>query len=276
MMLSPHAVLAFLALLALVSADSPVSRHWTPLQGADPLSLATLPVECIDAHGNSLRIGTGWIVASNRGPFLITNWHIIEAGATLRVYHRPSEGVALVPVDEPLRRPDGSRRWAQHKRLGTKVDVVALPLREHSSVKMHALNTADFLDDLMVKPTSSVTIIGYPKGQMTQTLPFWKTGHLASDPAYFPKPNDINILYVDATTSSGMSGSLVAVRVNGPYVSSGGGLVADSKPVHTRLLGIFSGVLGEKTPEGLKDLGTHIGIIWPLDVLNELEYICCD
>lgn len=107
---------------------------------------------------------------------------------------------------------------------------------------------------------------------MTQTLPFWKTGHLASDPAYYPKENGIDVLYVDATTTPEMSGSPVIVRVNGPYVSSGGGLVADGKAVHTRILGVFLGVLGEKTPEGIKDLGTHIGVIWPLNILNELEY----
>lgn len=268
------ALLLVIATALCIAADSgsSLSTNWVPLDGADPISLATLPVACVDSNGNTLGIATGWVMTSDVGTFLITNFHVIKGGASLRIFHRPAQGYKLVPIDEPLYRADGRRRWAQHKRLGTKVDVVAIPLREHPDVKIHALNLGEFHDDLMVRPATMLSIVGYPKGQMAQTTPFWKAGHLASDPAYYPKPNDIDILYVDATTTPGMSGSPVLVRVNGPYVRSGGGLVADGKPVHTRMLGIFSAVLGEKTPEGIKDLGTHIGIIWPLNVLAELEY----
>lgn len=126
--------------------------------------LATLPVACMDAHGNTLRIGTGWLLMSADGPFLVTNYHVIDGGASLRVYHRTATGATFTPINEPLWLADGRRRWAQHKRLGSAIDVVALPVQEHSGIKLHALNPADFPDDLMVRPATSVTIVGYPKG----------------------------------------------------------------------------------------------------------------
>jgi hypothetical protein len=104
-----------------------------------------------------------------------------------------------------------------------------------------------------------VFIIGFPLGlKNLDSLPIWKTGHIASDPN--TNFNHQRLLLVDATTRSGMSGSPVVYRAFGQYETSDG-LISIYGPPATKLVGMYSGRLRENA---------EIGFVWKPDVIENV------
>jgi hypothetical protein len=102
-------------------------------------------------------------------------------------------------------------------------------------VKLFPFDPANYLNDLMVMPGFSVSIIGFPNGMTTAgKFAIWKTGHLASDIVL-----DVGgspQFMIDATTRPGMSGSIVFIRMS-PYITTNG---MTNVGIGSQFLGIYT------------------------------------
>ena len=267
------------------------------------LSLTTTHVQVI----NDLKINLGHATAffyenQNTQLFLITNWHVVagrepsnpsesKTGAVplvlrLKLHKRqgPIGGQSTIvvtdidEVDIPINSPDGNEpRWLEHPSHRLKVDLVAIPLEEHSDIKeryqFNVLNNfPHFVPNYVPEAMDSVFVIGYPWG-ISATLergggiPVYKRGSIASDPVidYRRLPS----LLIDCRTSTAMSGSPVIVSHNGIW-NPEGKLTADTIiGTSIRFLGVYSGRLMGSNNDEISD----IGIVWKESALREItEY----
>ncbi len=200
----------------------------------DQFSIKSLYLESY-AQERQLAVSTGFAVNKNGLNYLITNWHV--ATCTNPYNNQPLCGAAVipnrlrvwfhglrlgqwVPKDIAIRNQAGNRLWLEHQQ-GQEIDVVALPLERFDDVTIYNMDMALANFDLMLYPSSEVSIIGFPQGLTSAgMLPIWKTGHIASDididwnrkPAFL----------IDATTKSGMSGSPVIAKRVSIYQTSHG------------------------------------------------------
>ncbi len=220
-----------------------------------------------------LTTATGFIVEHDGVPYLITNRHVATARDprtgeplhpelpeqdSLAIYHH-AEGQlgSWLAVVEPLYHPDGSPRWLQHPD-GLEIDVIALPLNVSGEpVDLHSFPLHLSNVDAVPEPAMPVSIIGFPLGlAVAGSLPIWKTGHIASDPAidFDGKP----AFLIDATTRGGMSGSPVVLKAHGGYRTSDG-----RRPMRdiTKFLGIYSGRIHRDS---------EVGIVWKPHVIKEI------
>jgi hypothetical protein len=109
-------------------------------------------------------------------------------------------------------------------------------------------------------------IIGFPEGLIHEpfenaTLPIWKTGHIASEPAFAFQ--GLPRLVIDATTRRGMSGAIVVVK----------------QSIRNRLVGIYTGRYRQRVDEGDVENSKHftaeLGWVFWTNVINELVEISC-
>jgi hypothetical protein len=251
----------------------PVTMSTNPI---DFLTAVSLWIEAT-ANGHSLMTATGFIVARNRKPYLITNWHVLSgrnpetnaplhpSGAvpdSLRINHHkkwngpPREWLVRT---ESLYDSEDKPRWLEHRK-GSSVDVVALPLAQDDdeiSIISMPLNLGE--GDIKLFPSMPVSVIGYPFGLTAgKALPIWKTGHIATDPHidYDDRPSFL----IDATTREGMSGSPVAAYVMGSYASEDRELKQVPGPT-VKFLGIYSGRIREDV---------ELGRVWRPGVIDEV------
>ena len=203
----------------------------------DPLSVVPLFVELI---GSSVVLGsgTGFVVQTATGSYLITNLHVVTgrypatgqpidaAGRVpdeIRIWHHKKGSLGSWVVRTAALFSDEKKpQWHEHER-GCEVDVVALPLHIDGEIQIYPMDLSLADADLALVPSEPVSIIGFPFGLTSGgLLPIWKTGHVASDLDidYDGKPRFI----IDATTKAGMSGSPVIARRIGSHTRKGGGM----------------------------------------------------
>lgn len=218
----------------------------------DPLSCSSLRVE-LRARINALGTATGFVVQSEKGAFLISNWHVFsgrdpetrqpisDTGALpdeVRIVHHHSNRLGQWKiVSQSLRSTSDEPSWIEHPE-GRKIDLAALPLEHHDDIELYPLDLSLADHDVALQPAMSVSIIGYPYDLATGTaFPIWKTGHIASDPEldYDDRP----AFLIDATTRGGMSGSPVVYRTTGGYPSKGGAITFSGTV--TAFIGVYSG-----------------------------------
>ncbi len=221
----------------------------------------------------SLGIATGFTIERGGRVFLITNKHVVtgrhaQTNAILhpqsaipnkvRVsFHAEQLGVWIEKTIS-LENGEGVPAWLSHQ--NPKVDVVALPI-EVSDIHFYHLDTslADF--DMVLEPSETVSIIGFPHGIRTiGKVAVWKTGHIASDLDI--DCDGLPLSFIDATTKRGMSGSPVIAKRIGDYRTStalhnlsGGGV---------RFLGIYSG----RYTDALTNI--EVGCVWKPQILEEI------
>lgn len=239
----------------------------------DPFSLVPLFVESYRA-GKVLGSGTGFAVQKDGQNFLITNGHVItgrhpDTGKVLSntagtptkiaIWHHIRQRLGTWgPRIVDLYNPDDSIRWHQHP-TGLEIDVVALPFSIDDEVQVYPMNLGLATLDLIVSPSEPVSIIGFPFGLSPGgRFPIWKTGHIASD-------IDLDVdghpkFLIDATTKSGMSGSLVIARRVGGYRSSQAAMVLGRR-VANRFLGVYSGRIHDQS---------DVGMVWKPEVLDQI------
>lgn len=208
------------------------------------------------AYSRPVGAGTGFIVRYLGQDFLITNYHVLsglhpDSGKLL-------PGVEVCPdrVLIPLLNSSGSlswtplvqelvgpKTWVEHPRFGSQFDVVALPLDVDPS--RFAILTYDFNPgpDLLVIPSSDVSIVGFPQGVTGPGLSaIWKGGVVASEVDWPDQDERLEnqFFHVDSNTRSGMSGSPVIVRRSGQaHMASGS--TAMFPGVWDLLLGVYAG-----------------------------------
>jgi hypothetical protein len=157
---------------------------------------------------------------------------------------------------------DGSPLWIEKE----DCDVILLPFpTERNDLVIYPVDLASSSIDIMISPSSSVSVVGYPNGKLScGKFPIWKTGHVASDYEvnYYTGPSFL----IDATTRSGMSGSSVFAGREGGYQNTNGGIIYTGGLI-TKFLGVYSGRVLEET-----GFDSSIGIVWkPENVLGLLS-----
>lgn len=241
----------------------------------DPLSASSLRVEPYFQQ-QALATATGFTITVDGRSYLITNWHVVsgrdaDTAACLdkknaaipdrlvvRFHQKDSLG-AWASLEIPLLSAEGQPLWIEHP-LGSKVDVVAVPLEPPNEVVIYPLDLSLALTDMVVTPAMPVSVIGFPLGLTAgENWPIWKTGHVASDPDIDFQPGRPAFL-IDATTRSGMSGAPVVLRLNGGYLTSEGNHVIGGG-MSTKFVGVYAGRIHD---------ASEIGRVWRPFVIQEV------
>ena len=237
----------------------------------DEFSVKSLYLETY-INERQIGIATGFAVKKNGLNYIITNWHVVTcrnpadnqpiiAGVSdpniLKVWFHGQQLGQWLRKDIQIVDASGNKLWLEHSR-GREVDAVAIPFDITPDVKVYDIDLALAEFDLMVYPSESVSIIGFPQGITSNgKLPIWKTGHVASDididwggkPAFL----------IDATTKSGMSGSPVIAKRVSIYQTSQGNTIGNA----ARFLGVYSG-------REIDQSGIEVGYVWKPKVINEI------
>ncbi len=229
-------------------------------------------------NGQTLSTGTGFISFSKKGPLLITNRHNLtgrrqdnnkpmsSTGGVpneVAVYHNLKGHIGswlckLEPLYSDL---DNSRkRWIEHPALGSRADIVALPLTQLENVDLYPHDPGKPGEDLMVGPADTVSVVGFPFGITAGgCFPVWATGFIASEP--FVDFDDLPIQLIDCRSRQGQSGSpVIAYRSGGSVTMSDGSANVYNGPV-CKLIGIYSGRINAES---------DIGIVWKASAIFEL------
>ena len=139
----------------------------------------------------------------------------------------------------------------EHPTLGSRGDLVALPLTKLDDVQLYAYDFEGPGHDIAVGPTSVVSVVGFPFGKAAGgALAIWATGFIASetDVDY----NRLPLFFIDCRTRPGQSGSpVIAYRELGQTVALEDGATVVYDQAVWRLLGIYSGRINEQSDLGL-------------------------
>ncbi|HWW46265.1 MAG TPA: hypothetical protein VNZ94_00300 [Xanthobacteraceae bacterium] len=136
------------------------------------------------------------------------------------------------------------------------------------------VRTAENPEDWTIEPGtvrvgSEVFILGYPLGLASQgVVPIWKRGSLASEPL-IKIEGDIPIIFVDALTRHGMSGSPVLYL--GPEVIDHTGMpFGPPRQPHEQpwLIGVYAG----RRVASEDELQMALGRVWKRDLLDEIFF----
>lgn len=238
----------------------------------DEFSVKSLYLETY-LNENQTGVATGFVVKKDDSYYLITNWHVVTGRNPQNNQPLSTTGVAdpnilkvwfngqqlghWLQKEVNIIDREGNKLWLEHGR-GREVDVVAIPFSVTTDIKIYDmdLTLADF--DLMIYPSESVSIIGFPEGITSAgKLPIWKTGHVASDididwggkPAFL----------IDATTKGGMSGSPVVAKRVSIHQTSEGNKIGNA----VKFLGVYSG-------REIDVSGIEIGFVWKPRAITEI------
>jgi len=198
------------------------------------LSMITTPV--ILLKGNEIvSQGTGFYYGlenSSNGTilFLVTNYHVLTGhppketkppkGDNVIFYlHKDADNPGDVKqIRFPLFTKNGKPIWLSSEEF-PHADVAVIPIVASlcGDAKVFGISKNWTGGNMKVRPTSTVTLIGYPYGYYDKTnwLPVWKTGSIASEPDidFEGKP----LFLVDISAFPGMSGSPAFAIAYGAY-----------------------------------------------------------
>jgi S1-C subfamily serine protease len=226
-------------------------------------------------NGQAISTGTGFIVQSNNGQYLITNRHNVtgsnqDTGNPLsptgaipneivivhnqhdKLGHWITKTEKLLDGEEPL--------WHEHPKLGPRADFVALQLTDLNDVAIYEYDLSNTGPNILVGPSDAVSVVGFPFGlQAGGSLAIWATGFMASES--FVNFRDLPVFLVDCRTRQGQSGSaVIAYRSGGMVAMEDGSSAAFNGPV-TKFLGIYSGRINSES---------DLGIVWKSSAILEL------
>jgi hypothetical protein len=257
-------------------------------------SLMSYLVEAFSAE-NSLGIATAFMVRHGEFVALATNWHVAsgrdyqtgqpthKSAATpdrlvFRAAIAGAEGRLWAEVTVPLIDSDGSPMWLEHPSYLRRVDAVLLPMTDkwvvhggQAAAPPYELHLPPMVmpgvgdppddDTLQAGVSSPVSIIGFPFGRTGGLgyLPVWVAGTIATelDVDFDGRP----CFLIDARTRRGQSGSPVVVySAGGPAASQWGAMFIGGGPI-TRLLGIYSGRIGDDS---------DLGFVWSVQALLDI------
>ena len=222
-----------------------------------------------------LGTATGFVVNSKRGPVLITNRHVVTgrhqqtgqpmsktAGIpdNLVVWHNHTDKLGQwVATIEPLY-AGGQPLWREHPHLGTKADIVALPITTLSNVHIYPYDPAIPGPDMLVGPSDVVSVVGFPFGKAGGGLfAIWATGFMAMEPV--AEFDDLPVWLIDCRSRPGQSGSpVISYRSGGAVAMANGSTAMFAGPVW-RFVGVYSGRVNAES---------DLGMVWKASALAEL------
>jgi hypothetical protein len=250
------------------------------------------------SFGESLALVSNWHVFSGRHPETgIATHHTgctpnrVEFHISVATYDEQSISIKFRPMALPISRDDQALWW-QHRGYPDSagqphnVDIGVLPLEDviedfaeikkliQSFDAQVIVKTADNPEDWSyqqgtARVGSDVFILGYPLGLANQgVLPIWKRGSLASEPLFNIEGN-IPIIYVDALTRHGMSGS--PVLFFGPEIIDELGIPSTQKSNPNDqpwLIGVYAG----RRAASADELEMALGRVWKKRCLDEIFF----
>jgi hypothetical protein len=156
-----------------------------------------------------------------------------------------------------------------------------MPLIEEFNVYVISMENERLYDALLVRPAMPITLIGYPHGRYDtkNSLPIWKTGSIASEPAvdFEGKPQ----FMVDVSVFPGMSGS-PAFAVSSTWETEKGRILGDGSI--RKFMGILSSGWIESERKYLEEImvkprlgiidqkSLEIAVIWKANLISQLIY----
>lgn len=221
-----------------------------------------------------LSSGTGFLAESPSGLVLVTNRHnftgrrqdnnqplSITGGVPdrIHVWRNGAGNLGQWWMFEYRLYDDAEqRKWHEHPSLGTAADFVALPMDTPFNVANYPYSTSPPAQELLVRPSELVSVIGFPLGQAAGGLfGIWVSGFVASEPDvdYNGQPQFL----VDCRTRPGQSGSPVIAVRNGMATMKNGNVNLGN--YYAEFLGIYSGRISDQS---------DIGIVWKRRAIDEL------
>jgi hypothetical protein len=164
-------------------------------------------------------------------------------------------------LDIPLAE-NGHSVWYEHPKVGSKIDIGALPLELNSKYKAIVVNEMPSTK-MVLRVSHDVFVLGYPLGMTNlHGLPVWKRATVASEPG-----GSEQFFLVDTATRPGMSGSPVIHRYRGFYKND-----PEAQEVRAddwfgeadQFIGVYSGRLGAS------QLEAQLGIVWKPHLIDEV------
>jgi hypothetical protein len=233
----------------------------------DHLSLATTPIILLKGD-TELSQGTGFFYTQKFGEkqvlFLVTNYHVLTGSSPtekkepigdnfiFQLHQTDTEPGNVKTIRFPLFTKNGRPIWIQPKE-NQNADLAIIPL---ASALFQDCKIACIAEDwsklnLRVRPTSAITLIGYPYGfyDKKNSLPVWKTGNVASEPS-IDFEGDPYFL-IDISAFPGMSGSPVFAISYGSYETEDGTITIGGV---RKFLGIYASMQMLKTEKYLEEI----------------------
>lgn len=194
----------------------------------------------------------------------------------------------IKPMNLSIAANNGVEWWESNSSEGIE-DIAIIPLNKHvpelsnDNTELYAINSGlmaivndennqPYVTHLLPEVSSEVFILGYPRAQTFQeTIPIWKRGSIASEPLFSVKngnwQND-GILYVDASTTSGMSGSPVLYYGNN-FWSIEGNKIQTTNNKEPFFIGVYAGRDGVTNLENDMALGR----VWKAQVVDGMHFV---
>lgn len=220
-----------------------------------------------------LASGTCFFVMSSDGPVLVTNRHNFTGRNNLtgEVLHKqggiPDHAVVTLHGPEEVHyhidlvdhaTPELTA-WIEHPTLGSKADIVALPVKEMTNI-IGETNSVSLENDWHRWDVGSeLHVIGYPYGQIGGPFPIWSKGFIASEPDI--DIADLPIFLVDCRSRPGQSGSPVFARFRAGEVVKHKGKDYQAKQPVSYFVGAYSGRLRSDS---------DLGLVWKRRCIEEL------
>ncbi len=263
----------------------------------DHLSFSTTPI-ILRNNDDIVSQGTGFFyIRETEGQqvlFLVTNYHVLTGSSPEKreppkgnniewFFHEDkTDSSKIKPTRFPLFNTEGKPIWITSSDYpDADVAVIPVPVVLAQDCDLRCISEKWYSEtDLMVRPTTSCTLIGYPYGfyDKKNCLPVWKTGCIASEPEidFDGKP----YFLLDISAFPGMSGSPAFAISYGIYESTSGA----SKPGGVRkFLGIYASMqmlnkkmyleqLVQSDPRlGVQDQESlELGHVWKASLLIDL------
>jgi len=219
--------------------------------------------------------GTGFVANSPRGPVLVTNWHNLsgrhpDTGQPLSptgaipnqvvIIHNRLNHLGQWVLKKESLLVDDKPLWFEHPQLGSRADVVALPLTQLEDVHLYPYSLGVGDPKILVSVSDYVSVVGFPFGMRSGgAMAIWATGFVATEPTI--NHENLPIFLVDCRARQGQSGSaVIAHRSGGMVAMETGGSAAFAGHV-TRFLGIYSGRINKES---------DLGIVWKASAIREL------
>lgn len=255
----------------------------------DSLSLCVVKVYAIDQAGIK-HPATAFLYERLDKTYIVTNWHVLtgrfpndrnvsKTGALVThlevIFHFTPDGIHIAPYEnirntyEVLDTSTMVGAWLEHK--DPEIDIALLEIAPPEKALRKSLDKVKFESGYEPTVSEEVFVIGFPEGLTvpTTTLPLWKGGTVAADPAVpiGRKPRNL----IDCDTYEGMSGApVIARRQSGLFrFDDVGKLRGDSVVGEVRqFFGIYSGRVRQKVADEFAT--TKFGVVWDACLIDEI------
>lgn len=208
----------------------------------------------LEDNGGIISSGTGFFYDYGGACYLLTNWHIVSGknpfnGDYIAKRHRrptkltaklaqwldPSKKYFMIKPVEIELYTNGLKNpvWFEHPTLGYKCDIVAIQYERPESIPVFMHVEANKISKIRipVQPGCQAYVVGFPYSLSSGFgLPIWKSGFIASEPAYDVVLNGtltdtgglkdgikVPAFFIDTLTRKGMSGSPVFASYTGNW-----------------------------------------------------------